>query len=93
MPDAVRHADPLQSFHHPRFAISRWHLLAVGQRQFNVFINRQVADQVETLKNETDLLIPYARPFREIEVLDRLSIQRVASGGRCIEQPDDRQQR
>ncbi len=47
--------------------------MTVGQRQFDVFIDRQIANQVETLEDEPDLLIADARPLREIEVLDALS--------------------
>ena len=73
VPDAVGHADALQRLHHALLAIRRRHFLPVGQRQFDVLIHRQVADQVETLEDEADLLIADARTFGKVEVLHRLA--------------------
>ena len=77
VPHAMRHADAFQRLHHPRLAIRRWHPLPIGQRQFDVLINRQIANQIETLEDETDLLIANARSFGEIQVLDRPAVQLV----------------
>ena len=68
-------------------------LLAVGQRQFDILIDREIADQIETLEDEPDFLVANARALREIEILDRLPIQLIAPAGRRIEQADDREQR
>jgi hypothetical protein len=65
MPDAVRHADSLQSFHHPSLAIGGRHSLTVGQRQFDILV-RQIPNQVETLEDEANLLIADARPLCEV---------------------------
>ena len=75
------------------FAVGGRHFLPVGQRQLDVFIYREIANQVETLEDESDLLIADARALGKVEVLDRLAIQRVAAIGRRIEQADDRKQR
>ena len=57
MSDAVRHAYSLKRFHDPRLAVSRGHLLPVSEREFDVLVDREIADQVETLKDEADFLI------------------------------------
>ena len=75
MPDAMRHAHSFQRFHHARLAVGRRHPLPVGQRQLDVFVHRQIADQVETLKDESDLLVANARALGKIQVLDRLAVQ------------------
>ena len=71
MPHAVRHADPLQRFHHPLLAFRRRHLLPVGQWQLDVFVDGEIANQIETLEDEPDLLVANARALREVEVLHR----------------------
>jgi hypothetical protein len=40
---AVRHANPLECLMHTFLALSRRHT-AIGERQFDVFIHRQIAD-------------------------------------------------
>src|SRR3984957_5138093 len=90
MPDAVCHADTLQRFHHALLAFRASHPLTISKRQFNVLIHRQVANQVETLEDESDFLVANTRAFGEIQVLDRLPIQRVTTCSRGIEQADDR---
>ena len=72
MPHAVRHADALQRFHHALLAFGRGHLLPIGQRQLDVLVHREIADQVETLEDEADLLVANARALGEIEILHRL---------------------
>ena len=93
MPHPMRHAHALQRLHHPRLPIRSRHLLAVGEREFDILVNRQIANQVETLEDKTDFPVPDARALSEIEVLDRLPIQRLAPTGRGVQQSDDRQQR
>ena len=51
---AMAHADALERVSHALLALGGIHA-AIGQRQLDVFINRQVADQVETLEDETRL--------------------------------------
>jgi hypothetical protein len=58
---AMRHADLLQRLLDALLPLARRHT-AVRQRQLNIFVNGQIADQVERLENETDF--PVARePF------------------------------
>ena len=93
MPHPVRHADALERFHHALLAVGRRHLLPVGERQFDVLVHREIADQVETLEDESDLLVADARALCEVQVLDRLAVQQVAPVGGRVQQADDREQR
>ena len=56
---AMRHADLVQRFLYAFLALDCGHT-AIGQRQFDIFVNREVADQIETLEDETDL--PVSNP-------------------------------
>ena len=67
MPQTVGHADALKRLHDALLAVSRWHLLAIGKRQFDVFVHGEIADQVETLEDEADFLIADARALGEVE--------------------------
>src|SRR5678815_1464326 len=88
----MRHADSLQCLHDAPFAVSGWHFLTVGQWQLDVFVDGQITNQIEALKDEANLLIPNARSLSKIKILDCLSVQRIAAGGRRIQKPNDRQQ-
>src|SRR5207302_11016818 len=89
---AMRHAHALQGFGHKRFAIAGARA-PVGQRQFDVFENRQIADQIKALKDETDLAIPNARALCEGEIRDLMAFQRITAIRRSIEQAANRKQR
>src|SRR5436305_13988530 len=69
VPGAVNHADALERSHDSRFAFIRAQS-AICQRQFDVFINGQISDQIKTLENKTDLAIANARPIGERQVRD-----------------------
>ena len=73
---AVRHADALEHFLHALFALGRRHA-AIGQRQLDVFIHREVADQVERLEDEADFAIADARAIGERKIRDRLPVDPV----------------
>src|SRR6266567_6567772 len=92
VPDAVSHSDTLESFHHALLALGSRHLLSVRQRKLDVLIHGQIADQVEALENESDLLVTNARAFGKIKIFDGLVIQRVPPFGGCIQESDDREQ-
>src|SRR5687768_18545620 len=51
---AVRHADLLERSHHPVLALGRLHA-AVGERQLDVLVDVEIADQIEALEDEPDL--------------------------------------
>src|SRR5579872_504093 len=89
---AVVHAYALKCVVHALFALGGGHP-AIGERQFDVLINVQVADQVETLKNETDFAIANARPLADIEIGDRLVVENVFAFAWRIEQADESQER
>ena len=90
VPDAMRHAHALQRFHDPLLALGRRHPLPVRQRQFDVLVDREIPNQVETLEDESDLLVADAGPLGKIQVLHRLVVQHVAASGGSVEQADDR---
>ncbi len=92
MARAVRHADLLQRLAHRLRPLRRLHA-AVGERQLDVLVHREVADQVEALEDEADLAIADAGPLGEVEVLDRVIVEHVGALAGRIEQPEDRQQR
>ena len=74
------------------FALARTHA-AIGQRQLDVFENRQIADEIEALEDESDLAIADARAIREREVRDFGALERIAAARRRIEQAEDGEQR
>jgi hypothetical protein len=90
---AVRHAYAFQRLHHLLFAIGGGHFLAVSERQLHVFVNCEIANQIETLKDKANFLIANARPVREVEALDGLAIQLIFACRRSIEQTENREQR
>ena len=51
---------------------------AVGERQLDVFIDGQIADQIEALEDEADLLIADARALGKVKVLGRLAVERIS---------------
>ena len=65
----------------------------IGERQLDVLVNGEVADQVEALEDEADLLVADARAVGEVEILDRLAVQQVTATAGRVEQSDDGQQR
>ena len=89
---AVRHADLLERRHHALLALGRLHA-AIGERQLDVLVDGQVADQVEALEDEPDLAVADARPLGERQVGDRLAVEHVVAVGRRVEQAENRQQR
>ena len=71
VPDAMRHAHALQRLITRALPLRGRHLLAIRERQFDILIHRQIANQVEALEDESDLLIADARRSAEIKILDR----------------------
>ena len=89
--DAVTHANALQGVHHALLALGRGHV-AVGKGQLNVLIDRQIADQVEALEDESDLAIADARALAHVQVRDLMAVQNILAIGRRVEQADDGKQ-
>ena len=84
--------DLLERRHHALLALGGLHA-AVGQRQLDVLVDVQVADQVEALEDEPDLAVAHAGALGQRQVGHRLAVQRVLALGRRVQQPEDRQQR
>ena len=83
------HAHPLQRGRHALLSFTRIHP-AIRQRQLNVFIDGEVADQIETLKDETHFAIADARTLGQRKVLNRLVIEDVLAIAGRIEQTENR---
>jgi len=89
---AMAHADTLERLHDARLSLC-WPHPAVCERQFDVLIDRQVANEVETLKDEPNLAIADACALGRFQARDGLVVQRIGPVGWRIEQAEDRQQR
>src|SRR5262249_12008748 len=66
---------------------------AIGQRQFDVFINCKVANQVKRLEDEANFTIADTRALTDGELRHRLAIQPVISIRGRIEQAQNRKKR
>src|SRR5208282_2209266 len=86
------HADLLESFLHPLFAVG-CAKATIGQWQFYILLDSEVADQVKALKDEADLTVADAGSLGESQVRDRMAVQRIVSARRRIQQPQDGEQR
>ena len=64
---AVRHADALERRLDALLALGRLHA-AIGERQLDVLVDGEVADQVEALEDEPDLAVADARALRQRQV-------------------------
>src|SRR5262249_27801811 len=88
----MAHADPFERlgdsllpFRRPRAPIR--------QRQLDVLVHRQVANEVDALKDEADLAVANARALRGFEIRHRLVVERIRTIAGRVEQPQNRQQR
>src|SRR6266436_5303644 len=86
MAQTVGHAHAFERMLHLLLAFGRARA-AIGQRQLDVFVDGQVADQVERLKNEANFAVANPRAFAESKIRNRLSIQRVITSTRGIQEP------
>src|SRR5437588_546012 len=78
----MRHAHFLESLLHRLLAFRARHA-AIRQRQFHVLENRQVADQVKRLEDETDFPVADTSPFAQIELLNGNPVQKLDLGERA----------
>ncbi len=92
MAEAVSHANAFERVLHFLLALAGARA-AIGKREFDVFVNGQVADQVEGLKDEANLAIANARALADGQLGDGLAVQLVIAFRRRIEQAENRQQR
>src|SRR5205814_3001072 len=72
----MRHAHAIERLRDQSFPVTRAHP-AISQRQLDVFKNCQVADQIEALKNETDLAISNARTIGKRKIRHFAAFERV----------------
>jgi len=86
---AMRHADALERFSDALLTLGGAHA-AIGQRELNVLVDRQVADQVEALKDEPHLAVSNPRPLGEGQIGNCLPVEQVLPIRRRIEQPEYR---
>src|SRR5687768_11462871 len=88
----MRHADALERPFRALLALGRLHA-AIGERQLDVLEDRQVANQVEALKNETDFAISDARAFARRQISDRPVVQQVGAVRWRVEKTENRKKR
>jgi hypothetical protein len=62
---------------------------AVGEGELDVFVDGEVADEVEGLENEADLAVADAGALGEREALDGAAVEEVGAVGRGVEQAED----
>ena len=73
-------------------ALARFHA-AVRERQLDVLEDGEVADEVEALEDEADVLVPHDGALVGVEAVGVAAAQPVAPRGRGVEEPQDREQR
>ncbi len=81
---AVRHAYAFQSFLHVHLPLARRHI-AVRQRQLDVFVDREIANQIKCLEDEADFPIANAGSIAHFERLDRRLVQHILPIRRCVQ--------
>jgi len=86
---AMAHAHALQRGNYAFLSFTRIHS-TIGQRQLDVFVDGEVADQIEALKDETHFAIANARAFGERKIDNWLFIENVLAVTRRIQQTENR---
>src|SRR4030095_6477950 len=86
------HSDAFERFGGSLLSLSRTHS-AISQWKLNIFIDCQVADQVEALEDESNFAIANAGAFRHRKVFNRVLVQHVLTFGWGVEQTEDREKR
>src|SRR4029077_17723817 len=87
---AVSHADAFEGVFHLLLAL-RGAGAPIGKRQLNIFVNRQVADEVERLEDETNFAVADAGALASREIRHGLTVQQVLSFRRRVQQTQYRQ--
>ena len=87
----MTHAHALQCIGDSLFAFARRHP-SIRKRQFYVFIDGEIADEIEALKNETNLTIANPRALGQGKILNRIVIKNVLTIRGRIQQTKDRQE-
>src|SRR2546428_11356856 len=89
---AMAHAHALQRLSHALLPVARVHA-TIGQRQLDVFVDREIADQIEALKDKANFAVANTSALRQRKSLNWVIIENVLAIGRRIEQTQNRQQR
>src|SRR5262249_36506813 len=88
---AMAHANALERRFDALLALGGLHA-AIGERELDVLEDREIANQVEALKDEPDLAVAHARPLGRSELGNRPAVQHVLPFGRRVEEAEDREQ-
>src|SRR5204863_6005998 len=84
---AMTHADAFQRFVDALLALGTRHA-AIGERQLHVFVDRQIADEIERLEDESDLAVADTGALAKFQALHRTAVELVGAIGRGIQQPE-----
>ncbi len=87
----VRHTDPVQGAVYAFLALRRSHS-SVGQRQIYILKNCEVADQVERLKDESNLVVVNSGSLAGPEICDWFTVELVHALCWSVEKSQDRQE-
>src|SRR6185369_141924 len=87
----MRHTNALECVSDALLSLGRAHP-AISQRQLDVLVNGQVADQIEALKDESDFAVSDSGAFGKRKILNRVLVEDVLAIGRRVEQAEDREQ-
>src|SRR5260221_428320 len=88
---SMSHADAFEGLRRLALAFRRGRA-AVGERQLDVLIHGEVANEIEALEDETDFAVADARPHGVVEVRDRLAVEDVGAFAGRIEQTENGEQ-
>jgi len=85
---AMRHLDAFECVLDFFLALGRGHA-AIREGEFDVFVDGEIADEIESLEDEADFAIANARAITELERGDGLAVERVVPFRRRIEKTED----
>jgi hypothetical protein len=89
--EAVGHADFFQCFVDTLTSLRGAHA-AVGERQFDIFIDGEIADEIKALEDEPDLTVTNPGACGMVELGHWVAIEVVAAFGGGIQESEDRQE-
>jgi hypothetical protein len=89
---AMGHPDPFERFVGAGFTFCGPHP-TIREREFDIFVDREVTDEIEALEYKADLLVTDPGAFAELEAGDRFVIEQVLAFRRGIQETKDGKQR
>jgi len=84
----MRHLDAFECVLDFFLALGRGHA-AIGEGEFDVFVDGKIADEIESLEDESDFAIANARAITELEGGDGLTVEGVVPFCGRIEKTED----